>query len=148
MTLHSALQLAQLKNMLKSNRSRTQKDLIDYWIGVDYLFIDEVSMIGCELLVDINDALIIAKESNEPFGNMSIIFAGDFCQLLPVRNTRLYASECSITSKPSDSLTDNGQKKLKGKFLWGLVETVVLLVTSMRQTGDSNLCFRILLEHL
>ncbi|KAF9516213.1 hypothetical protein BS47DRAFT_1262559, partial [Hydnum rufescens UP504] len=46
MTLHSALYLGQLKKMTGANGSRSQKDLIDYWFGVDYLFIDEVSMIG------------------------------------------------------------------------------------------------------
>ncbi|KAG1885109.1 hypothetical protein F4604DRAFT_1878546 [Suillus subluteus] len=41
MTLHSALSI----------------DLVAMWEGVDYLFVDEVSMIGCNFLLQISEAL-------------------------------------------------------------------------------------------
>ncbi|KAF8235804.1 hypothetical protein L208DRAFT_1255143, partial [Tricholoma matsutake] len=50
MTLHAALCL----NTKKSNKSN---NLIAMWEGVDYLFIDEVSMISCKFLCRISKAL-------------------------------------------------------------------------------------------
>jgi len=58
------------------------------WHGIDYLFINEVSMISCKFMLKIHQALCIAKENNKPFGGINIIFAGDFAQLPPVANTR------------------------------------------------------------
>ncbi|KAF9506625.1 hypothetical protein BS47DRAFT_1249331, partial [Hydnum rufescens UP504] len=105
-------------------------------------------MIGCELLVDISEALGIAKESTSPFGNINIIFAGDFCQLPPVKNTRLFSAVNKLTEKPSDSQTEDGQKKTKGKALWLQVTTVVLLIQSMHQAGPENQRFWELLDRL
>lgn len=83
LTLHSALKIG-------LNKTRKAKeDLITMWQSVDYLFIDEVSMIGCNLLYAIHEALCIVKENNQPFGGVNIIFAGDFAQLPPVRETHL-----------------------------------------------------------
>ncbi|KAH9848180.1 hypothetical protein C2E23DRAFT_739948 [Lenzites betulinus] len=47
-TLHAALGLDQRKNG-KFNQ-KTKRDLEAMWDGVDYLLIDEVSMVGCKLL--------------------------------------------------------------------------------------------------
>ncbi|KAJ3840148.1 hypothetical protein EV361DRAFT_801831, partial [Lentinula raphanica] len=55
MTLHSALNFGSV-NTIKTN-SVSHRDLIAMWEGVDYLFIDEVSMIGCAFLYRISLAL-------------------------------------------------------------------------------------------
>ncbi|KAJ6505077.1 hypothetical protein C8R45DRAFT_801633, partial [Mycena sanguinolenta] len=55
MTLHAALNLGQ-KSKFGMN-SKARRDLMSMWEGVDYLFIDEVSMIGCAFLADISEAL-------------------------------------------------------------------------------------------
>lgn len=54
------------------------------WEGVDYLFIDEVSMISCDFLTKIYNALVDAKGNTAPFGGINVIFARDFAQLSPV----------------------------------------------------------------
>ena len=54
------------------------------WEGVDYLFIDEVSMIGSCFLCQISKALSNAKGNTSPFGGINIIFSEDFTQLPPV----------------------------------------------------------------
>lgn len=148
MTLHSALNLQQLRNMMSGTATRSKKELIEAWEGVDFLFIDEVSMVGAELLHDISNALSIAKESSEPFGGINVIFAGDFYQLPPVGCTPLYASLESITSKEGDSQTNAGQRKIKGMHLWKSLDHVVLLTESMRQSGPENEAFRKLLARL
>ena len=144
-TLHTALNLNQLKRMLESNGNCSRKQLVAAWDGVDYLFIDEVSMVGCELLYDISNALSLAKGSSLPFGGVNVIFAGDFLQLPPVGSTPLYSAPESLISKPNDSLTEDGQKKLKGLTLWQGLNHVVLLTQSMRQSGPENELFRQLL---
>ncbi|KAF9005688.1 hypothetical protein BDQ17DRAFT_1240074, partial [Cyathus striatus] len=55
MTLHAALSLNQSNK--NGFSTKAQRDLVAMWEGVDYLFIDEVSMVGCSLLVQISNAL-------------------------------------------------------------------------------------------
>ncbi|PBK84558.1 hypothetical protein ARMGADRAFT_1048239 [Armillaria gallica] len=55
MTLHSALLLNHCAK--KGVMTQTNHDLVSMWQGVDYMFIDEVSMVGSKLLVQINNAL-------------------------------------------------------------------------------------------
>jgi len=50
------------------------RDLVAMWEGVDYLFIDEVSMIGCNFLLQISEALTAAKGNSSLFGGINIIF--------------------------------------------------------------------------
>ncbi|KAF8167652.1 hypothetical protein B0H34DRAFT_646547, partial [Crassisporium funariophilum] len=55
MTVHAALGLNQQKK--KNAHGQTRRDLTVMWEGVDYFFIDEVSMIGCKMLYQISEAL-------------------------------------------------------------------------------------------
>lgn len=119
------------------------QELIAMWWGVDYLFIDEVSMIGCHLLLKIHKALCVAKESSQPFGGISIIFAGDFAQLPPVGDTRLNSK---INTRKAS--TNRGQDEIYGKLLWLSVDTCVLLEQVMRQHGSENKQFVDLLQRL
>src|ERR1700722_16806981 len=59
MTIHSALCINQKSGTCMGNK--TQRDLTAMWEGVDYLFIDEVSMLGCHFLCQISKALTDAK---------------------------------------------------------------------------------------
>jgi hypothetical protein len=75
-TYHSALGLndwmdaANAKNIAKV-RSRLE--------GVEYIFLDEVSMLSCHDLFKISAQLARAmNEHEEPFGGINMIFAGDF----------------------------------------------------------------------
>jgi len=64
-------------------------------IGVDYIFLDEVSMLSCHDMYHISCQLAIALNIPEqPFGGLSMLFAGDFAQLPPVvggEGTSLYS---------------------------------------------------------
>jgi PIF1-like helicase len=48
MTVHAALSINQRKK--SGLQSKTHRDLVAMWEGVDYFFIDEISMIGCSML--------------------------------------------------------------------------------------------------
>ena len=116
------------------------------WEGVDYLFVDEVSMIGCEMLHKISRGLTDAKGCTTAFGGVNMIFAGDFAQLPPIGDTRLYkdVNTASVTT----AATNRGQSKALGRLLWLSVETVVMLDESMRQSGSGNAGFVDLLQRL
>lgn len=48
------------------------------WEGIDYLLLDEISTIGVQFLEFISDALYRAKGNDFLFGNISVVFIGDF----------------------------------------------------------------------
>jgi hypothetical protein len=94
------------------------------WEGVDYLFIDEISMVGCAFLLQISQALTEAKGNTAPFGGVNLIFAGDFAQLPPVGEKSLFAKIDTSTESASGK---KGQQNILGKLLWLSVKTVVKL---------------------
>ena len=142
-TLHSLLQ------MNESGRDislKTKRDLAAMWEGVDYLFIDEVSMLGCEMLHNVSHALNEATGNTAAFGKMNVILAGDFAQLPPIGDTRLYKD--INTSRLAASATNRAQAKVLGRLLWLSFEKVVILQESMRQPGRENNKFVELLNRL
>lgn len=148
MTLHTLLNMRQLFNDKdKTENSPAKKELFEMWAGVEYLLIDEVSMVGCELMTQISAALSIAKCNPVPFGGISVIFAGDFCQLPPVKNTRLY-TPIEDNSLISASQNEYAQMKLMGRSAWLATDTVVVFHQQMRQKGQLNSRFRELLDRL
>ena len=69
-SLSSNIQLAQAKSRME---------------GVDYIFLDEVSMLSCCDLYLISVRLAhVMNNLDTPFGRLNMIFAGDFAQLPPV----------------------------------------------------------------
>ena len=75
---------------LTKPNSKSHRDLMALWEGVDYLFIDEVSMISCRFLCKISEALSLAKGDSRAFGGVNVIFAGDFAQLPPINESCLF----------------------------------------------------------
>ena len=118
----SAIQMAQVKERLQ---------------GVDYIFLDEVSMLSCRDMYLISARLARVMNNLEaPFGGLNIIFAGDFAQLPPVighENASLYSR--SVGKNPT-SLRQ--QEAAIGKALWHQVTTVVILRQNMRQRTQST----------
>jgi len=100
--------------------------------GVDYIFLDEVSMLGCHHMYEISSKLALALNIHDiPFGGMNMIFSGDFAQLAPVGAASLYSS--SVGTQADSGLTPEQQKNAIGKALWHQVTTVVILRENMRQ---------------
>src|SRR4051794_33755360 len=100
--------------------------------GVDYIFLDEVSMLGCLDMYRISSQLAKARSIHDvPFGGVNMIFAGDFAQLPPVGATSLYSG--SVGTQADSGLTSESQMTAIGKALWHQVTTVVILRENMRQ---------------
>ena len=142
-TLHSMLQLNESGNGISA---KTKRSLSAMWDGVDYLFIDEVSMIGCEMLHNVSRSLTEAKGNASAFGNVNIILAGDFKQLPPIGDTRLFKNVDTTSLGAASS--KRAQGRILGRLLWLSFETVVMLQEMMRQCGDENAGFVSLLQRL
>src|SRR5258705_1479644 len=100
--------------------------------GVEYIFLDEVSMVSCNDNYKISSQL--AKALNEfelPYGGMNMIFSGDFAQLPPVFGSPLYSG--TVGTQLMSRMTVQGQEAAIGKALWHQVTTVVILRKNMRQ---------------
>ena len=100
--------------------------------GVEYIFLDEVSMVSCDDNYKISSQL--AKALNEfglPYGGVNMIFSGDFAQLPPVFGSSLYSG--TVGTQLMSRMTVQGQKAAIGKALWHQVTTVVILRKNMRQ---------------
>lgn len=146
-TIHAALQMSQPESA-EGVKNKAHQELVDMWRGVDYLFIDEVSMVGCKFLHKISRKLMKAKEFDGSFGGISIVFAGDFCQLPPIQDTALYTSASRSSGYASTSLTKSGQRTVGGRLLWLDISCSILLHEQMRQAGAHNNVFRDLLNRV
>ena len=119
------------------NENSVIKEVQERLEGVDYIFIDEISMVACHELYSISSQLAkVTNEHNKPFGGKNIILAGDFAQLPPTNGSPLYSNTVSKTQKNSMSKRD--QESTIGKIIWHQITTVVILTQNMRQTVMSE----------
>lgn len=119
--------------------------------GVDYIFLDEVSMVSCESMYKISAKLALALgEPDLPFGGMNMVFAGDFAQLPPAGGNTLYSSDNSVSPIVHAKMLINEQKSSIGKIIWQQVTTVVILKVNMRQVKETpeDIKFRTALSNM
>ena len=62
------------------------------WTETQILFIDEISMIGGKLFTMLNKLGQLIRGNSKPFGGITLLLCGDFCQLPPVRDEYLFKS--------------------------------------------------------
>ena len=102
--------------------------------GVDYIFLDEVSMLSCHDMYKISAQLARVRNIHDkPFGGMNFIFAGDFAQLPPPiggENVALYSRHIG---RYRNSVRQ--QEESMGLAVWHQVTDVVILRKNMRQKG-------------
>lgn len=89
-TVHSAFKITQSRRTGTMSREILQ-NYRNMFVGVKCVIIDEVSMIGSDVLHKINLRLQeITGAHDQPFGGMNVFFCGDFRQLPPVNATPVY----------------------------------------------------------
>lgn len=100
--------------------------------GVDYVFLDEVSMLSARDMYRISAQLAkVFGVPDIPFGGMNMVFSGDFAQLPPAmggENVSLYGRFIGSLSTDIKS-----QEESIGKALWHQISTIVILRENMRQ---------------
>ena len=104
--------------------------------GVEYVFLDEVSMLSARDLYRINLQLArVFDRADIPFGGLNMIFSGDFAQLPPAiggEHVSLYSRSIGVIASDMKS-----QEESVGKALWHQITTVVILRVNMRQKRQS-----------
>ena len=122
-----------------NDRSRTSKvgHIKEKLVGVEYVFLDEVSMLSARDMYRINLQLARVFEKAEiPFGGLNMIFSGDFAQLPPAiggEHVSLYSRSIGAIAADMKS-----QEESVGKALWHQITTVVILRVNMRQKKQSS----------
>ena len=96
-TIHSFFHFANTNTMARL-RGPALHTLQEKCANIKYFIIDEVSMIGSQLLNAVDQRLRQAfpQNSDSPFGGASVVFLGDFCQLSPVMDAKLYSPHANI----------------------------------------------------
>lgn len=128
--------------MLPANKNRKARldILTEIWKSVDYLIVDEVSMISALFLAQVSERLSQARgwkgDRSVIFGGINLIFLGDFGQLKPVHDSALYAYELVGDLRSNVHQSIKGQTSLYGAYLWRRVHLVIKLQKNMRHAAD------------
>jgi hypothetical protein len=132
---------------LTSRRTEMSQKVLDVlrrtWKDVDYLIIDEVSMISCEFLARVSGILSAAKQASDqppnslPFGGINVIILGDFHQFPPV------ACPLCALYWPNNPAQDSPER-MTGRKIYESFRTVVILQEQCRTTDP---IWRNVLQH-
>ncbi|KAK7038369.1 PIF1-like helicase-domain-containing protein [Favolaschia claudopus] len=130
--------------------SRTA-ELNKIWKNIQYLVIDEISMVSANLLAEIcarlNEACGERTVGTEMlFGKINVIVLGDIGQLRPVRSPSLFAHELVDQITPNIRETCTGVNALYGAWIWREIKKVVILRKNFRAQQDpeyTNLLARV-----
>jgi hypothetical protein len=138
-TYHSVLRIRMSNNQqheLSGNEYSMMILVKSQLDGVDYIFLDEVSMLACHDLYKISAQIAKARNTTDaPFRGINMEFAGDFAQLPPVGGDSLYAS--SVGTSVNASQIARGQQSAIGKALWHQVTTVVISHQNIQQKNQT-----------
>ncbi|CAF2955136.1 unnamed protein product [Rotaria sp. Silwood2] len=134
MTIHSFL--GEQRN---SGKARTIKPgdskLEKEWALVEYLLIDEMSMVGLTLLAKLNRIICAAKHTDPevPFGGVNVIFFGDYLQYRPVYDVPLHTDfSLPVKSKSNKIATEKQIQQRVARSLILQINCVVKLTQQMR----------------
>ena len=131
MTLHSALMLGRSKFGEYQSLSHDKANTLRLKLSkLKLLIIDEISMVGCNMLLDIHKRLneILVQPDDVMFGNVSILAVGDLYQLPPVCQPPLFNV---MSNKQLSCLYGSGS-------LWKDHYKMLELTKIMRQRGDTR----------
>ena len=139
-TYHKALGIFRKNDVgqdFSRNESAILNDVRARLQGVEYIFIDEISMIACHELYAISARLAqITGRHDVPFGGINIVLAGDFGQLPPVFGSPLF--DGLVERYVNSRMSVRSQETVIGKVLWHQITTVVILVENMRQKTQTE----------
>jgi ATP-dependent DNA helicase PIF1 len=147
MTIHSFL--GEQRN---SRKPRTIKPgdskLENEWRPVEYLLIDEMSMVGLTLLGKLNRIICSAKhvDPQVPFGGVNVIFFGDYLQYRPVYDSPLH-TDFSLPSKKKQGKIPS-EKEIQQRVSRSLILQMNCVVKLTQQMRTEDLRYLQLLDRL
>ena len=147
MTIHSFL--GEQRNSGKPRPIRVGDLKIEKeWHHVEYLLIDEMSMVGLNLLAKLNRIICAAKHTDPqvPFGGVNVIFFGDYLQYRPVYDLPLHTD----FTKPSRNKTTKlpNEKEIQQRIARSLILQINCVVKLTQQMRTEDLRYLQLLERL
>jgi hypothetical protein len=147
MTIHSFL--GEQRN---SGKPRTIKPgdtkLENEWRLVEYLLVDEISMVGLHLLAKLNRTICSAKHTDPqiPFGGVNVIFFGDYLQYRPIYDSPLH-TDFSLSSKNKAGKLPN-EKEIQQRVARSLILQINCVVKLTQQMRTEDVRYLQLLERL
>jgi hypothetical protein len=140
-TLHSIFRLSVKKGILDDLMPVVLKSVQARFKHINYLIIDEKSMVGLMQLSWIHRRLQQIFASDVDFGDISIFLLGDLCQLPPV------GAAPSFSTAPHKN---NSSDYITGQRLYKLLDVIITLDVIKRQGGDDDKikAFRLALSNL
>ncbi|EFZ03310.2 PIF1 protein [Metarhizium robertsii ARSEF 23] len=111
------------------------------WQEKDLLVIDEVSMLGAQMLHAVNEQLCRLRGSHQEFGGIPIVlFCGDFQQFRPVHDRSILLPSVAVSWDEDNSFkVEQRHQHDKAHALWRKFTTVVMLDEQVRAAGDPEL---------
>ena len=97
-TIHSTFKFS-FGNTFRRLGDANRDKIIDAYKNVQFIIIDEVSMISSDMLFNISKRLSEIKCCDDFFGGCAIILVGDFMQLRPIDNNYIFETPTSKTHK-------------------------------------------------
>ncbi|CAF4318295.1 unnamed protein product [Rotaria magnacalcarata] len=147
MTIHSFL--GEQRN---SGKPRTVKagdlKLEKEWRLIEYLLIDEMSMVGLTLLAKLNRIISAAKHVDPqiPFGGVNVIFFGDYLQYRPVYDAPLHTDFPLLSKKKSAKLPT--EKEIQQRVARSLIFQINCVVKLTQQMRTEDIRYLQLFERL
>lgn len=139
MTIHSFLGDGRNRKRKEQATSRPgHSTLENAWRLVDYIIVDEMSIVGLSLLARLNKVVSTAKHCDPmvPMGGLNIIFFGDYIQYSPVFDKPLYynflkpgMNETKANARPP---TESEIQQRSARALILQINCVVVLEQQMR----------------
>ena len=122
---------------LQATISPTKKaELTAEWKNAKFVFLDEVSMMGQDLMCELDGVLrMVRHRPDDWFGGINIICSGDLCQYEPVAKRAVFmpVPKSSPRGKKKDSME---AKSRQGRMAWKQFNTVIELTEQKRMKDD------------
>jgi hypothetical protein len=119
-------------------------ELTAEWKNVDFALIDEGSMMGQDLLCELDGILwMVHERPDEWFGRINIIFSSDLYQHEPVGKHALFmpVPPSSVKGKRRDGIE---AKNRQGRMAWKQIDTVIELTEQKRMQNDAEFAAAVL----
>jgi hypothetical protein len=141
MTIHSFLgeqRHSAKPRTIKPGDSKLERE----WRRVEYLLIDEMSMVGLTLLAKLNRIVCAAKcvDPQIPFGGVNVIFFGDYLQYRPVFDAPLHTDfSTPARQKSTKAPSEREIQQRVARSLILQINCVVKLTQQMRTEDQQYL---------